>query len=222
MPNQPEVKKTIPESEWNRVQQETMGLQEEKQHMRKEYASLLQDSERRKAEYDSLLEDFEECKTQLLKWQAPVQTSDDSMQKTLEKIHRAIDGWVYDAVAHVEDNVLYNLCLKEHRDLQKQQRCSRFEAFIKNSVVQVWGPYSCSNFLILSLVIQWILDEYVFREKYPLTVSLAHTRALGELEDAMKAAGQSRGGYDPRQNPAGRLLTILQGLRVSIGGGPRP
>ena len=186
-----------------------MELRADNQRMRNERANLLEDCERHKVEYDSLLGDFEECKTQLFKWQTPVQTSDDSMQKTLEKIHRAIDGWVYDATVHADDNLLYGRCMKEHHNLQKQQRCTKFEAFIKISAVQTWGPYSCSNFWILSLIVQWILNEYVFREPYPLTISPVHARAVGDLENAMRAATQSKGQYRPGRFSGGNPLITL-------------
>ena len=154
---------------------------------------LREENKRLAGEYDCLLKDFEECKAQLRKWQAPVQTSDDSIQKDLEKLHLAIDGWVYDAVADVKDDLLYERCLLEHRKLQRQQRRTKFEDFIKTSAVNTWGPYSCSNFFILSLIIQWILDELVFREQYPHAVTPSHVRALRDIEEAMRTCSQPRG-----------------------------
>ena len=161
--------------------------------MQTEIIELREENKHLIEERDCLLNDFEECKTQLLKWQAPVQISDDSLQRNLEKTHRAIDDWVYDAIVDAEDNFLYELSLKEHQRLQKQQHCTEFEGFIKNSPVHTWGPYLCSNFFILSLIVQWILDELVFRREYPLALAPSQAQALREIEEAMRNSSQYRG-----------------------------
>ena len=56
--------------------------------------------------------------------------------------------------------------------------------------IRAWGPYECSNFYILSVLIQWILDEYAFKCKYPMGTTKEQRATLKEVEKGLCHASQ--------------------------------
>ena len=142
-------------------------------------------------ERESLIADLEECKSELFKRMPPSQISDDSIQKAYRRIHQSIDSFVFDIMSdEVVDDALYILCQKEQR-LQKQKtRKTRnsLSKYISSAEISAWGPYECSNLYILSVIIQWILDEFIFGESYPIGVPEEQIRTI---EEVAKGIGKS-------------------------------
>lgn len=75
--------------------------------------------------------------------------------------------------------------------------------------ISVWGPYNCSNFYILSVIIQWVLDEFVFSRSYPMGITEKQIDVLKEVEKGMTHANQSQ-----RESCALLILSILTDLDV--------
>ena len=132
-------------------------------------------------EREYLIINLEECKSDLFKRMPRTQISDDSVQKAVERIWESIDDFVYEVMKDVDDNALYKLCRRK----QKQKRRKSPKNVITREDIGVWGPYECSNFYILSVIIQWVLDVNVFANRYPLGITPAQTRVLEEIEKGM-------------------------------------
>ena len=145
-------------------------------------------------ERENLIADLEECKTELFKRMPPTQISDDTIQKAFERICRSIDGFVFDTTGDVVDDALYNLCQKKRLSQKQKRRKSRnpLSEFIKKADISAWGPYDCSNCYILSVIIQWILDTYVFGKSYPMGITEQQIRILKEVEKGMCHASQAQ------------------------------
>ena len=144
-----------------------------------------------------LTADLEECKSELFKRMPPTQISDGTIHTALERIRRSIDNFVFDIMRDVAvDDALYNDCQKKQqtqKQSQKQKtRKSRnlLKRFIGRADISAWGPYGCSNCYILSVIIQWILDEFVFRHSYPIGVTDEQIRVLKEVERGMRPASE--------------------------------
>jgi hypothetical protein len=147
-------------------------------------------------ERDELTADLGQCKSAFLTLYPQTEVSDDTMQRDLEGIHQSIDSFAYDAMIHVnDDETLYNFCVKQKQKYKrlKERHRKRLDNFIVNEDIRVWGPYECSNFYILSVILQWILDEYVFKEEYPHGITDAQKRTLVEVEDGMRSPSQGKG-----------------------------
>lgn len=56
--------------------------------------------------------------------------------------------------------------------------------------ISLWGPYECSNFYIPSVIIQWILDDFVFKYDNPMGVTVEQKRVLEEVERGMWQASR--------------------------------
>lgn len=146
-------------------------------------------------ERDDLIADLEECKAELFKRIPPTQISDDTIQKAFERICRSIDGFVFDTMGDiVPDDALYNFCQKKQQSQkrEKQKPLDPLSEFIKEADISAWGPYDCSNFYILSVIIQWILDEFIFRKGYPMGITEQQIRVLKEVEKGMCHASQAQ------------------------------
>ena len=142
-------------------------------------------------EKEDLIADLEECKAELFKRLSPTQISDDSIQKGFEQIRRSIDGFVFDIMADVADDVLYKTCQRMQQS-QKRKPWTRLSGFIRKADISAWGPYDSSNFYILSVIIQWILDEYVFTKSYPMGITEEQIQILKEVEKGMQHTSQAQ------------------------------
>lgn len=146
---------------------------------------LTEENTRLIQERESLIADLEECKSELFKRMPPTQKSDRSIQKAFERIRQSIDGFVFDIMRdEVADDALYNFCQKEQQSQKQKTRKSQnpLSKFIKKANINAWGPYDCSNLYILSVIIQWILDEFIFGKRYPIGITEEQTRILKEVE----------------------------------------
>lgn len=143
-----------------------------------------------KNENAGLLTDLEDCKDSLCDLQPWEQITDDSVQKEWERILGAIDGLVYEIMVDAKDDALYSTWKKLRQD-RKQLRVIQM---IKESDVRAWAQFACSNFLILSIVIQWILDEYIFRNEFPLSIDSNEIGFIKEIEKGVRQSNNKRGG----------------------------
>ena len=167
-----------------------MKIQEEVSMLKDENIRLVQERE-------ELIKDLEDCKSELFKRIPRTQISDHSVRKALERIRGSIDGFVFDIMGDIDDDALYNFCrfCQEHQHKQKQKRRNAqnpLSSFIANENISAWGPFSCSNFYILSVIIQWILDETVFINDYPMGVTEEQVKILKEVEKGMWHASQAQ------------------------------
>ena len=138
-------------------------------------------------ERENLIVDLEECKSDLFRRMPRNQVSDEAIGKALERIRGSIDDFVFDTVGDVGDNVLYKFC--QGKQQKRQQKSQTPRNFLDNLImmqdIRAWGPYDCSNFYILSAIIQWVLDEYVFQSKYPMGITEEQKATLEEVEKGM-------------------------------------
>lgn len=155
---------------------------------------LMEERRRLIEERGALIKDLEECKSELFKRMPPTQISDDSIQKALGRIHGSIDSFVFDIMVDIVDNALYNYCRKQQQAQKPKTRKSRYrlDKFIRKADISAWGPYKGSNFYILSVIIQWILDTFVFDNPYPMGITEEHIRMLKEVEKGMTHASQAQ------------------------------
>lgn len=140
-------------------------------------------------ERDALIVDLQERDAELWKRMPPNQISEPSIKEAFKQIRSSIDGFVFDIMRdEVADDALLLLCQKEQRS-QKQQtgklRISLSE-FIRNADLSAWGPYECSNLYILSVIIQWIIDEFIFSESYPMGITNEQIQVMEEVEEGMR------------------------------------
>lgn len=144
-------------------------------------------------ERESLRMDLEECKLDLLKRMPPIQISDDSIQKALERIHGSIDEFVFEIMGDVDEDALHKFCQRKHQKRKRKSRSNPLNNFIMKEDISLWGPYECSNFYILSVIIQWVLDDFVFKHDNPVGVTGEHIKVLEEVEKGMWHAGRIQG-----------------------------
>lgn len=159
-------------------------------------SKLTEEKKRLIEERDELTADLEQCKSALFTLYPQTQISDDTIQRDLEGIHQSIDGFAYDAMIDVDDDgALYDFCVNQQQEYKgfERRHPTPLGNFIMNEDIRAWGPYECSNFFILSVILQWILDEYVFKEKYPHGISNAQKSTLVEVEDSMRYPSQGKG-----------------------------
>ena len=157
--------------------------------LREEVSVLKAENKRLMQERESLIMDLEECKSDLFKRMPPNQISDESIRKALERIRGSIDDFVFDTMGDVA-NDLYRFCQNKQQKRKQKSRKSRnsLNNFIMRQDIKAWGPYECSNFYILSVIIQWVLDEYVFKSKYPMGITEEQKGTLEEVERGMRHA----------------------------------
>lgn len=141
---------------------------------------------------ENLITDLEECKSDLFKRMPPNQISDGSVGKALERIRESIDDFVFDTMGDVAHDVLYTFCQRKQQKRKQKSRKPRnsLNNFIMKQDIKVWGPYECSNFYILSVIIEWVLEEYVFKSKYPMGITEEQKTILEEVERGMSHASR--------------------------------
>ena len=164
--------------------------------MEEEIITLTEENARLLQERKYLIADLEECKAELFRRMPPTQISDSSIKTGFEQIHRSIDSFVYDVMRDVvDDDALHRYCLDLQRRPKRKRRRSRnpFHECVRKADISTWGPYSCSNMYILSVVIQYILDDFVFMKPYPIGITDAQLLVLKEVEKAMLHTGQAPG-----------------------------
>ena len=164
--------------------------------MEEEMTTLTEENTRLSQEKEYLRADLEECKAELFRRMPPTQISDSSIKTALEQIHRSIDSFVYDVMKDVvDDDALHCYCKKLQRRPKQKKRRSRnpLHGFVRKADISTWGSYSCSNLYILSVVIQCILDDFVFKENYPIGITDEQRLVLMEVEKAMLHTGQAQG-----------------------------
>ena len=164
--------------------------------MEEEITTLTEENGRLLQERKYLIGDLEECKAELFKRMPPTQISDSSIQTVFEQIHRSIDSLVYDVMDDVvDDDALYCYCLNLQRRPKQKRRRSRdpLHEFFRKANISTWGPYICSNLYILSVVIQCILENFVFKKPCPIGITDTQCLVLKEVEKAMLHTGQAPG-----------------------------
>ena len=141
-------------------------------------------------EKEALIADLEELQKDFFRRMPLTQISDDTIQKALERIRGSIDEFAFDVMRNVADDVLYNLCRANQQKPKQKRRKSgnSLSRFIKKEDISLWGPYECSNFYIFSVIIQWALDEFVFRFRYPMGIIEEQTRFLEEVAEGLRYA----------------------------------
>ena len=158
-------------------------------------ARLTEENARLTAEKEDLTTDLEECKSELFKRVPKNQVSDSTIRDDFERIHQSIDDFVFDIMADVDDDsALYRHCQRKQsqkRGAPKHDLQSQLNSFIRSQDLSEWGPYESSNLYILSVVIQWVLDEYVFKKSHPLRITARHIQFVREVEVAMRHTGQN-------------------------------
>ena len=162
------------------MEENAVSLREEVSMLKAENARLMQERE-------NLTMDLEECKSDLFKRIPPYQISDESIRKALERIRRSIDEFVFDTMGDVADDVLYSFCQRQQQKRKQKSENPRnsLDDLIMMQDIRAWGPYECSNFYILSVIIQLVLDEYVFKSKYPIGITEEQKATLEEVERGM-------------------------------------
>ena len=170
----------------------------EKNALREEVSMLKAENTRLMQERENLMMDLEECKSDLFKAIPPDQISDESIRKGLERIRVSIDEFVFDTMGDVANDVLYSFCQRKQQ--KRRQKSQEPQTFLDNLImmqdIRAWGPYECSNFSILSAIIQWVLDEYVFKLKYPLGITKEQKATLEEVEKGMWHANRMQSWSD--------------------------
>ena len=175
--------------------------------MKTEPDSEKEENKHSRQEREDLMIESEAWRSALFRRIPRTQISDECLQKALERIQGSIDDFVYDVMRDVDDDddddALYNLCRKEQRQQQQQKqkkpnpkRRDTLDHVITGEDIRVWGPYECSNFYILSVLIQKILDEFVFANKYPLGITTAQIKVLDEVEKGMRYVSKNKGKID--------------------------
>ena len=143
-------------------------------------------------ERESLIWDLEECKSDLLKRMPRPQISDDCVRKASERIRVSIDDFVYEVMRDSADDALLKYCgRKQHKHKQKKRKSLKYP--ITKDDINAWGPYECSNFYILSVIIQRVLDEFVSDSKYPIGITAGQIKVLDDIEKGILHAGQIQG-----------------------------
>ena len=163
--------------------------------MEEKLATLTEENSRLLQEREHLIADLEECKAELFRRMPPTPISDSSIKTVFEQIHRSIDSFVYDVMKDVDDDALRRYCLElQQRPKRKRRRFRNpLHEFVRKANISTWGPYDCSNLYILSVVIQYILDIFVFKEPFPMGITVEQSRVLKEVERAMLHTGQAPG-----------------------------
>ena len=159
--------------------------------LHEEISTLQMENTRLKQEKEDLKVDLEVCQRNLFRRMPPTQISDHSVRQALERIRGSIDEFVFEIMGDIGDDALYKLCQRKQKQKQrKKRRRSRnpVSTVINKEDISVWGPYNCSNFYILSVIIQWILDEFIFGVKYPVGITKQQIGVLEEVARGMRHA----------------------------------
>ena len=144
-------------------------------------------------EREELTSNLKQCQSELFALRPATQITDESLRKDLLQIRQEIDDFVYSAMVDVEDDALYDFCTKQYQTPKKQKEPNELGRFIRRADLTAWGPYPYSNFYILSIILEWTLNEYVFKESYPLVINKARKDVLRDIEDGMRHSRQAEG-----------------------------
>lgn len=118
-----------------------------------------------------------------------------------------------------DDDALYNLCQRKKQKQNPKRRISQnlLSNFLNKEDISVWGPYDCSNFYILSVIIQWVLDEFVFGREYSVGIIEDQVRILKDVSRGMwhaksklEPSGLIIGLFSPHLSLVPRYVLILK------------
>lgn len=86
-----------------------------------------------------------------------------------------------------DDDALYNLCQRKKQKQKPKRRISQdlLSIFLNKEDISVWRPYDCFNFYILSVIIQWVLDEIVFGRENSVGITEDQIRILKDVSRGM-------------------------------------
>ena len=162
-----------------------------------ELSLLKEENYRLVYEKETAIADLEECKSELFKLQNPIQISDDTIRSKFEQLHRSIDTFVFDTIGDVAQNdALFKMCRKQRSELRQMPNRkpeTRLSKFINSSDINTWGPYDSSNLYILSVIIQWILEEKIFKQRYPMGIGSKQIKIINDVEKGMRRVYRSQG-----------------------------
>ena len=149
-------------------------------------------------EESNLRADLEECKTKIFEQQPYAQVSGGSLQRDYNALQRGIDEWVYDALVDAEEGSFMNFYMEKfrqdrshspvHKYLRRGDQ-ARYNPFLL-------GNFGSSDFLIVSIVIQWILDAYIFDRRFPIGLSVQMEKFIDFVQDGMRGLTPTRGFTD--------------------------
>ena len=180
-----------PTGQWTKIHEEVFMLKGENARLMKENQALI--------------EDLEDCKAELFRRMPHTPISDAYIQKAVEKLRVSIDSFVYDTMRGDADDALYKLCQRKQQKQKRRRSHNGLSSFIRTENISLWGPYECSNFYILSVIIQWTLDEFVFVHKYPMGISDMQIRVLEDVEKSMRHANQAQSQLGAHVSPGRRF-----------------
>ena len=185
------MKAMEPTGQWTKIHEESFMLKCENARLIKENQALIQN--------------LEDCKAEFFNRMPHTPIPDASIQKAVGKIRDSIDNFVYDTMGSDADDALYKLCQRKQQKQKRRRSHNGLSHFIRTENISAWGPYECSNFYILSVIIQWILDEFVFVHKLPMGISDVQIRVLEDVEKSMRHASQAQSQLGAHVNPDRRF-----------------
>lgn len=155
-----------------------------------EIARLTLENESLAQQVEDIAADLYECKAELFALRPADQISEDTLQKNLKTIHHAIERWVLRAMGDYDEGALADRWKK----LQKQHHDPRLDQLIRVADIEHWAHFECSNFFLLSMVIQWVLDEYIFTRPVPYSLTILQMDFVKEIEEGMAYCATQNGG----------------------------
>ena len=170
-----------------------MGTKERLVDAEEEISKLKEENDWLDQEREGLTANLKQCQSELFALRPATQITDESLRTDLARIRQEIDDFVYGAMVDVEDDALYEFCVKQHQTFRRQREPTELGRFIRKADINAWGPYPYSNFYILSIILEWTLNEYVFKESYPLVINRAPKEVLRDIEDGMRHSPQAEG-----------------------------
>lgn len=141
-----------------------------------------------------LNENLTECKDDLLRLQPPSQISDSELSEQYMNLHQQISKWVDD---ETEDSQLLeqrfeNLSTSNEEPPELLRKC------LTNDHFRLGKKYPQSQPLILRYIIQYHLDQHVFRDDILLFgLDSQYTSFLRGIEHGMRELEPQRGMIDP-------------------------
>lgn len=146
-------------------------------------------------EESNLRADLEECKRKIFEQQPYAQVSGGTLQADYAALQRGIDEWVYDALADAEEGSFMPFYIEKfrqdrvnspvHKYLRRGDQ-ARYNPFLL-------GNFGSSDFLVVSIVIQWILDAYIFDRPFPIGLSIQEEKFIDFVQDGMRSLTPTRG-----------------------------
>ena len=134
------------------------------------------------------------------------QVPEGCIAQKYEELQKAIDIWVYDAMVDCAEDTLHEFFKEPRDELQslyesfRQPQCRikglEIQRFIFDTNVETMRSCERSNFFILSVLIRWILDEYVFSERYPVGIYPEQAQFISDIADGMRCYCPPRGMFN--------------------------